>query len=38
LSIRERANHLGIETEITRASASVRRLLGLTGSDDVLRD
>jgi anti-anti-sigma factor len=38
LSIRERANQLGIEMEIARASAPVRRLLGLTGSDDVIRD
>jgi anti-sigma B factor antagonist len=30
LSIRERANQLGIEMEVARPSAPVRRLLGLT--------
>lgn len=37
LSIRERAYQLGIGLEVSRASDPVRRLLGLTGSSELLR-
>jgi anti-anti-sigma factor len=37
LSIRDRTSQLGIEMAIARPSDAVRRLLELTGSDDVLR-
>jgi anti-sigma B factor antagonist len=38
LSIRERTSQLGIEMAIARPSDAVRRLLELSGSDDVVRD
>ena len=37
LSIRERAQQQGIDVSFTRASGPVRRILGLTGLQDVLR-